>query len=61
MAKAEDKKAKAHPDLGELDISVTEFGEIKGSLNIDKINKFLDKNVDDKKLSKDQIEPSTKK
>ena len=61
MAMGDDKKAKAHPDLGELDISVTEFGEIKGSLNIDKINKFLDKNVDDKKLSKGQIKSSSGK
>jgi len=56
MTKGVDKKAKAHPDLGKFDISVTKFGEIEGSLNIDKINKFLDKNVEDKKLSKDQID-----
>ena len=48
-------KARAHPDLGKFDISVTEFGEIEGSMSIDKINKFLDHNVADKKLSKKQI------
>ena len=48
-------KAKTHPELGTFDVSVTEFGEIEGSMSIDKINKFLDKNVDDKKLSKGQI------
>ena len=48
-------KTKTHPELGTFDVSVTEFGEIEGSMSIDKINKFLDKNVDDKKLSKGQI------
>ena len=52
-------KAKAHPDLGKFDISVTKFGEIEGSMSIDKINKFLDQNVEDKKLSKKQIDSST--
>ena len=46
--------AKTHPDLGIFSVSVTEFGEIAESLDIDKLNKFLDKNVDDKKLSKDK-------
>ena len=49
------KKAKVHPDLNDFDVSVTQFGEIEGSLDIDKINQFLNKNVDDKKLSGDQI------
>ena len=40
-----------HPDLGKLDVTVTEFGEIADSMDIDKINKFLDKNVEDKKLN----------
>jgi hypothetical protein len=60
MAKSEQKKAKVHPDLGKFDISVTEFGEIKGSIEIDKINKFLDKNVDDKKLRQDHLDTDTK-
>ena len=54
-SKQQASKAKAHPDLGKFDVSVTEFGEIEGSMSIDKINKFLDKNVKDKKLSKKQI------
>lgn len=57
--KQQPSKAKAHPELGIFDVSVTQFGEIEGSMSIDKINKFLDKNVKDKKLSKKQIESTT--
>ena len=52
------KQGKVHPELGGLEVAVTEFGEIGGTLDIDKLNKFLNKNVEDKKLSKDQIEDS---
>ena len=57
-SKQQPGKAKAHPELGIFDISVTEFGEIEGSMSIDKINKFLDQNVKDKKLSEKQINSS---
>ena len=58
MKNQKTKAAKAHPVLGEIDINVTSFGEIDGRLDIDKINKFLDKNVTDKKLAKDQLKDS---
>ena len=32
-------------------VLINEFGEIEPSMNIDEINAFLNKNVDDKKLS----------
>ena len=38
MTNKQPKKAKVHPELNDFDVSVTEFGEIEGSLNIDKIN-----------------------
>ncbi len=44
------EKAKVHKDLDGLDLSVNSFGEIKSSMSIDQINKFLNKNVEDKKL-----------
>lgn len=44
-------KARVHKDLSGLDISIDQFGEIKSNMNIEKINEFLDKNVDDKKLA----------
>ncbi len=42
--------ARVHKDLQGLDITIDQFGEIKANMNIEKINEFLDKNVDDKKL-----------
>ncbi len=49
MAKKEEK-AKVHKDLEGLDLKVDSFGEIKSSMSVDKINTFLNKNVEDKKL-----------
>lgn len=39
-----------HKDLEGLDIRINEFGEIEGNMDMEKLNKFLDKNVEDKKL-----------
>jgi hypothetical protein len=44
-------KPRVHKDLQGLDIVIDQFGEIKGNMNIEKLNEFLDKNVDDKKLA----------
>lgn len=44
------KKPKVAKDLEGFEISIDTFGEIKSNLQIDKINEFLNKNVDDKKL-----------
>jgi hypothetical protein len=50
--KSSDKpKPKVHKDLQGLDIIIDQFGEIKANMNIEKLNEFLDKNVDDKKLA----------
>jgi hypothetical protein len=54
MKNQKTKATKAHPELGEIDVNITSFGEIDGRLDIDKINKFLDKNVADKKLSNEK-------
>ncbi len=43
-------KARVHPDLDGLEVSINQFGELKTNMNIEKINEFLDKNVDDKKF-----------
>jgi len=55
MAKKKDKnpsedKPKVNKELEGFDINIDSFGEIQSSLPIDKINEFLNKNVDDKKL-----------
>lgn len=44
------KKASLKNNLKDYEIKVNEFGEIKTNLDIDAINDFLNKNVEDKKL-----------
>ncbi len=44
------KELKVNPELDGFDITVDTFGELKTTYDIDKINDFLNKNVDDKKL-----------
>jgi|GEM_PF-2230275 hypothetical protein len=57
MAKKETKrqttagpKPRVHSDLRGFEVSIDQFGELKSNMNIEAINNFLDKNVDDKKL-----------
>ncbi len=62
MAKKEienTEKPKVHKDLDGFDIKINSFGEIQMSYEIDKINDFLNKQVDDKKLKhlKDDEKP----
>lgn len=54
MAKTDPKKKKkprVHKDLQGFEVSINQFGELNSNMNIEKINEFLDKNVDDKKLA----------
>lgn len=48
--KDEQEKPKVNKDLEGFDITIDSFGEIKSSIDVSKINQFLNKNVDDKKL-----------
>jgi len=56
MAKKTDKpskkegKPRVHKELSGFEISIDQFGELKSNLAIEKLNAFLDENVDDKKL-----------
>ena len=68
MAKSGKKtkpKPKVHKDLQGLDIIIDQFGEIKANMNIEKLNEFLDKNVEDKKLAErddyDELKKGKKK
>ena len=54
MSKQKKENPKVHKDLEGFDIKIDKFGEIKGNVDIDKINKFLDKNLEDKKLKKEK-------
>ena len=50
---------KVNPELDGFDIKIDSFGEISTNYDIDKINKFLNRHVDDKKLrDRDDIETS---
>ena len=44
-------KPRVHKDLEGFEVSINQFGELKSNMDIEKINRFLDKNVDDKKLA----------
>ncbi len=44
------KNPRVNKELEGFDISIDSFGEIKSTFDIDKINEFLNKNVEDKKL-----------
>lgn len=44
-------KPKVHKELQGFDVSIDSFGEIRSNMDIEKINEFLNKNVDDKKLA----------
>lgn len=52
MPKKKNKKGnpEVHDDLKGFNIKINEFGEIVSNVSVDKLNDFLDKNVDDKKL-----------
>lgn len=44
-------KPRVHKDLDGFELSIDQFGELKSNMKIEKLNEFLDKNVDDKKLA----------
>ncbi|MBT33707.1 hypothetical protein [Chondrinema litorale] len=58
MKKSKNKqKPKVHNELDGFDIKVNSSGEIESTYSIDELNKFLNKNVEDKKLKgRDDIE-----
>jgi hypothetical protein len=61
MSKKKSKKEdpEVHEELEGFDIKINEFGQIISNFEVDKINDFLDENVEDKKL-KDRQEPKNK-
>lgn len=49
---------KVNPELDGFDIKIDTFGEITTNYDVDKINQFLNRHVDDKKLrDRDDIQP----
>lgn len=66
MTKKENKpsrkqgKPRVHKDLDGFEVSIGQFGELQSNMNIEKINDFLNKNVDDKKLLEKEAAESAK-
>lgn len=62
---AKKPKPRVHKELSGFDISIDQFGEIRSNTNIEKINEFLNENVDDKKLAEredyDEMKKTKKK
>nr|MBI1230416.1 hypothetical protein [Cytophagales bacterium] len=53
---------RVNPELEGFKMNINSFGEISSSYSIDKINEFLNKNVDDKKLrDRDDLEETKEK
>ncbi len=51
---------KVNPELDGFDIKIDTFGEIKTNYDVDKINQFLNRHVDDKKLrDRDDVQSET--
>jgi len=48
-------KPKVHEELDGFEIKVNQFGEINTNLNVDKLNEFLNENVEDKKLKETEL------
>lgn len=55
------RKPRVHKSLSGLEVSIDPFGEIKSTMNIEKINSFLDENVEDKKLIEQREHDEQKK
>ena len=45
------KNAKKKTKIDKFDMGINEFGELTTTINLDKINDFLNENVEDKKLT----------
>lgn len=48
--KKKEEEPRVHDELKGFKMEINSFGEISSSFPIDKINEFLNKNVEDKKL-----------
>jgi hypothetical protein len=53
-------RPRVDPELEGLEIGINTFGEIQSNMNIEAINEFLNRNLEDKKL-KNKIKKDTGK
>ncbi len=59
--KSKTGKPQLHQELEGFEMSVNEFGEIKSTMDIEKLNEFLNKHVDDKKFKERSDQEEIKK
>ena len=59
--KSKTGKPELHQELEGFEISVNEFGEIKSTMPIEKVNEFLNRHVDDKKFKERDDQEEIKK
>lgn len=52
MAKKKKDKPAVNPALSGLDVTFSNMGEVRTTLDINKLNEFLNEHVEDKKLTK---------
>jgi hypothetical protein len=56
MGKDKEKDKKEDPEkLEDFNIEINEFGEIVTNTPVEKLNKFLNKNLEDKKLKNNKL------
>ena len=48
--KTNQESSESKKDLENFDIKINEFGEVSSNIDIDKLNTFLNENVEDKKF-----------
>lgn len=59
--KAKTGKPQLHKELEGFEMSINEFGEIKRTMDVEKVNEFLNRHVDDKKFHEREDEGEIKK
>ena len=59
--KSKTGKPQLHKELEGFEMSINEFGEIKRTMDIEKINEFLNRHVDDKKFKERNDQEEIKK
>ncbi len=50
------KQSQLHKDLKGFDVRINPFGQIESNFDIDKVNKFLNENMDDKRIKGQKAE-----
>ncbi len=50
------EEPKVHEELKGFSININKFGEMESSIQVDKINEFLNENVEDKRLNNNSEE-----